>query len=319
MLLNIGHPCPHQLLLLGGQAVEDLIRHCFRQQVGIDPLHLGPLSYCSQLLIPYPQALRVNLLDRLEFFHSHHTGLHGPAGLLHGHVQEVPHLAHGEEVRQPPRNGRRHAPLPEDLSQLVVFQLRTALLPGWLPLLHKSRVVSQIPAKSGPMDGHCGRLPKLGNHLQAMEHRWPNSCPKLRIVEIHVGRLSAYRLLGSSPMAGWPVAVSLHWWPRHDWSLWPCLRRALSRTVTRPLCRQCDNPTWSHTALLSRFHARCRFSFRLHNQHSWLLWGALWRACNLTAFTPCLTGPVNYPFASRHKGPWFNPLGGTYVKPGFSY
>jgi hypothetical protein len=27
--------------------------------------------------------------------------------------------------------------------------------------------------------------------------------------------------------------------------------------------------------------------------------GALWRACNLTAFTSCLTGPVDYPFASR--------------------
>jgi hypothetical protein len=36
---------------------------------------------------------------------------------------------------------------------------------------------------------------------------------------------------------------------------------------------QCDNPTWSHTALLSGFHARCRSSFRLHNQHSLLLGG----------------------------------------------
>ncbi len=67
--------------------------------------------------------------------------------------------------------------------------------------------------------------------------------------------------------------VSLHWWPRHDWSLWPRLRRASSRTVTRPSCRQCDNPTWSHTALLSRFHARCRSSFQLHNWHSRLLGG----------------------------------------------
>ncbi len=31
----------------------------------------------------------------------------------------------------------------------------------------------------------------------------------------------------------------------------------------------------------------------------------LWRACNLTSFSPCLTGPVNYQFASRHKGPKF--------------
>ncbi len=46
--------------------------------------------------------------------------------------------------------------------------------------------------------------------------------------------------------------------------------------------------------------------------------GALWRAYKFTAFTPCLTGPVDYPFASRHEGPRFNPQGGTYVKPGFS-
>jgi hypothetical protein len=29
-----------------------------------------------------------------------------------------------------------------------------------------------------------------------------------------------------------------------------------SRTVTSPLCWQCDNPTWSQTAFLSRFHTR---------------------------------------------------------------
>ncbi len=39
-------------------------------------------------------------------------------------------------------------------------------------------------------------------------------------------------------------------------------------------CWQCDNPTWSHTALLYRFHARCRSFFRLHNQNSWLLGGS---------------------------------------------
>jgi hypothetical protein len=31
--------------------------------------------------------------------------------------------------------------------------------------------------------------------------------------------------------------------------------------------------------------------------------GALWRACNLTAFTPCLTGPVDYLLAYCHEGP----------------
>ncbi len=46
--------------------------------------------------------------------------------------------------------------------------------------------------------------------------------------------------------------------------------------------------------------------------------GVLSRACNLTAFTPCLTGLVDYPFASRHEGPGFNPQGGICVKLGFS-
>jgi hypothetical protein len=67
-----------------------------------------------------------------------------------------------------------------------------------------------------------------------------------------------------------PVSVvSLHWWPRRDWSLWPRLRQASSQIITR--LQQCDNPTWSHTALLSRVHSRCRLSFRLHNLHSRLL------------------------------------------------
>ncbi len=115
-----------------------------------------------------------------------------------------------------------------------------------------------------------------------------------------------------------PVSiVSLHWWPQRDWSvLWPHVRRASSRTITRPLCWQCDNPTWSHTALLSRFHAHCRSPFRLHNRCSRLLGGALCRACNLTSFSPCLTGPVDYPFASRHKELGFKTPGGDLCEPG---
>ncbi len=42
-------------------------------------------------------------------------------------------------------------------------------------------------------------------------------------------------------------------------------------------------------------------------------------ACNLTSFSPCLTGPADYLFASRHKGIRFKSPGVTYVKPGFSY
>jgi hypothetical protein len=45
--------------------------------------------------------------------------------------------------------------------------------------------------------------------------------------------------------------------------------------------------------------------------------GALWRACNLTAFTHSSTGSVVHTFASRPE-PGFNPKGGTYVKTGFS-
>ncbi len=90
-----------------------------------------------------------------------------------------------------------------------------------------------------------------------------------------------------------PVSiVSLHWWPWRDWSLWPRLRQALSRTVTRPSCRQCANPTWSHTALLSRFHARCRPSSGFTTDLVGCWGGALWRACNLTAFTHSSPGPV---------------------------
>ncbi len=46
--------------------------------------------------------------------------------------------------------------------------------------------------------------------------------------------------------------------------------------------------------------------------------GALWRDCNLTAFTQCLTGPVDYPFVSCHEGPGFNLQGDSYVKSVFS-
>ncbi len=42
----------------------------------------------------------------------------------------------------------------------------------------------------------------------------------------------------------------------------------------------------------------------------------MWRACNLTSFSPCLTGPVDYPFASRHKGPGFESPGGYLCETG---
>jgi hypothetical protein len=42
----------------------------------------------------------------------------------------------------------------------------------------------------------------------------------------------------------------------------------------------------------------------------------LWRACSLTSFSPCLTGPVDYPFASQHKGPGFKSSGGYLCETG---
>ncbi len=44
--------------------------------------------------------------------------------------------------------------------------------------------------------------------------------------------------------------------------------------------------------------------------------GALWRACNLTSFSPCLTCSVDYLFASRHKGPRFKYPGGYLCETG---
>ncbi len=44
--------------------------------------------------------------------------------------------------------------------------------------------------------------------------------------------------------------------------------------------------------------------------------GALWRACNLTSFSPCHTGPVDYPFPSRHKGLGFKSPGGNLCETG---
>ncbi len=109
-----------------------------------------------------------------------------------------------------------------------------------------------------------------------------------------------------------PVSVVLlHWWPRHDWLLRSHLRRASSPTIARTSCRQYDNPTWSHTDLLSRFHAHCRSSFQLHNRHSRLLGGSPVESLQ----SHCIHTMSHW---SSHEGPGFNPQGGTYVKPGFS-
>jgi hypothetical protein len=42
----------------------------------------------------------------------------------------------------------------------------------------------------------------------------------------------------------------------------------------------------------------------------------LWRACSLTSLSPCLTSPVDYLFASCHKGHGFKSLGGYLCETG---
>ncbi len=114
-----------------------------------------------------------------------------------------------------------------------------------------------------------------------------------------------------------PVSVvSLHWWPRCDRLLWPCLRRASSRTVTRPSCQQCDNPTWSHTALLSRLHAHCRSSFRLHNRQSRLLRGSPVESLQSHCIHTQIHGSSGPPVCFPSWGTWVQSPGGTYVKTG---
>ncbi len=43
---------------------------------------------------------------------------------------------------------------------------------------------------------------------------------------------------------------------------------------------------------------------------------SLWKTCNLTSFSPCLTGPVDYLFASCHKGARFKSPGGYLCETG---
>jgi hypothetical protein len=118
-----------------------------------------------------------------------------------------------------------------------------------------------------------------------------------------------------------PVSVvSLLRWPWGDWSfLWPRLRRASSRTSTRPLCWQCDNLTWSHTALLSRFHARCRSPFQLHNRQSRLLGGIPVESLQSHFILTMSHWSSGLPICFLSQGTQVQiPWGGTYVKLVFS-
>ncbi len=104
--------------------------------------------------------------------------------------------------------------------------------------------------------------------------------------------------------------VSLHWWPRRDWSfLWPPLRWASSRTITRSRTDNVIIPLDLTQVFCPGFMlaAGLPSGFTANRVGYW--GGALWRACNLTSFSPCLTGPLDYLFASRHKGPVFKTSG----------
>ncbi len=140
-------------------------------------------------------------------------------------------------------------------------------------------------------------------HQFASCHEWPGFNPQ--------GVLLWNR---DSPVS----VVSLHWWHRRDWSLWPHLRRALSQTISWPSCQQCDNSTWSHTAFLSWFHAPCRSSYQLHNRHSRLLGGSPVESLQSQYIHTQFhwsSGPL---LASRPEGPGFNPPGGYLCEMGFS-
>ncbi len=100
---------------------------------------------------------------------------------------------------------------------------------------------------------------------------------------------------------------------------WLIINRASSPTVTSPSCRQCDSSTWSHTAFLSRFHTRCRSPFWLHNRRSRLLGGSPVESLQshmILTMSHWSSGLTCLLPATRVTGS--NPLGGTYVKPGFS-
>jgi hypothetical protein len=131
-----------------------------------------------------------------------------------------------------------------------------------------------------------------------------------------------------------PVSVvSVHCWPDviRSLALLPCsgcftrlrtdnvksqrLRRTSVSASLGFALTMCE-PIWSHTALLSRFHASCRSPFLLHNWQSGCWGGAPWRACNLISFSQCLTGPVDYLFASCYVRPGFKSSGGYLCETG---
>ncbi len=101
-----------------------------------------------------------------------------------------------------------------------------------------------------------------------------------------------------------PVSVVLlHWWPQRVWLLRPCgfgpepSLGCCAENVMIPLdLKQLFCPGYT-------LAAGPPSSFTTDIVGCWGGRGVLWRACNLTVFTPCLTGPVDYPFASIMRDP----------------
>ncbi len=136
-----------------------------------------------------------------------------------------------------------------------------------------------------------------------------------------------------------PVSVvSLHWWTQCDSDHWLCCpsmgaslgsvptmcKPAASLPFSGCFTRLCVDNVWANLINLITqlfcpgFTLAAGLPSSFPNDRVGCLGVALWRACNLTSFSPCLTGPVDYPFASRHEGLGFKSPGGTYVKLGFS-
>jgi hypothetical protein len=99
------------------------------------------------------------------------------------------------------------------------------------------------------------------------------------------------------------------------------LRPLLQDERTEPSSHQAQETAGQFSNILTsllvwlyRFDcAHSLFLFYLFNLSSFNL---VWRCCNLISFSPCLTGPVDYPFASCHKGPGFKSPGGYLCETG---
>ncbi len=76
--------------------------------------------------------------------------------------------------------------------------------------------------------------------------------------------------------------------------------------------KSCMQAYWSARFNKFTFNVELKCLWRV-NQGIRLI---LWRACNLSSFSPCLTGPVDYLFASHHKGPGSKSPGGFVCETG---